>query len=941
MKQSIIITFLLFLFNFNSIAQKQVIDHNAYDGWKKIENAILSNDGRYVSYEITPHRGDGFIYLYDSEKDKLDSLPRGKGARFSHDGKLLVFKITPGFDTLRTCELDKVDKKKWPKDTLGVWLLEKDSLIKFAKIKSFDLAEKGDLLSFVSEENKLDSEQVSSEPKKKKKHICKKKKKKDTEEAYKSDGTVLTIYDPKTGQSKQFKDVTEHTISEKGEHVAIVQHKKTKTDSVYLMITDRSGNELRSFGATKSYKQLVFSPNEAWFSYYESADTAKQKQHQLHLYSFTDKTLFSIADTLSGILPERKAVSESFKPVFSENGKYFFFGSSDRVLPEEKDTLLESEKAKVDIWHYEDHRIQPQQLKELKRDERKTDLYVYHLNNGQIINVNNDTLNAYVSRFTDGEYILGSSEELYAIQNNWDMPDRKDHYRINLFTGEKELIRSEVRTGGELSPDGKSFLYFNELKGQHHIIDIESGIEKCLTCGTTGVKWQDDVNGMPMIASPYGVLGYSRDRKNILIQSEYDLWAYDLSTEKLNNLISTIGSEKRTKISLINWERDSSTIQLNGSILRGFDEITKDEVYYKFIEHGDHNDMIEIYRTAHKNVQLSKAENSDELILREMSVSEYPEVQLTNTSFEKRKQISITNPQQGNYNWANVRLIEWKSYSGIPLEGLIYTPENFDPEKKYPLMVYYYETYSENLHNHYVPKPTASIIYPTEYASSGYIVLIPDIRYKEGHPAKSAYDCIMSATDHALKLYPNIDSTRMGLQGQSWGGYQTAQLITMTNRYRAAMAGAPVSNMFSAYGGIRWGSGMNRQFQYERTQSRIGKTIWEAPELYIENSPLFHLPNVNTPLLIMHNDEDGAVPWYQGIELYTGMRRLGKPCWLLNYNGDDHNLMKNANRIDLSIRMKQFFDHYLQGQPAPLWLTEGIPALKKGKEQGYELQESH
>ena len=185
MKQSIIITFLLFLFNFNSIAQKQVIDHNAYDGWKKIENAILSNDGRYVSYEITPHRGDGFIYLYDSEKDKLDSLPRGKGARFSHDGKLLVFKITPGFDTLRTCELDKVDKKKWPKDTLGVWLLEKDSLIKFAKIKSFELAEKGDLLSFVSEENKLDYEQVSSEHKKKKKHICKKKKKKDKTLLYK------------------------------------------------------------------------------------------------------------------------------------------------------------------------------------------------------------------------------------------------------------------------------------------------------------------------------------------------------------------------------------------------------------------------------------------------------------------------------------------------------------------------------------------------------------------------------------------------------------------------------------------------------------------------------------------------------------------------------------------------------------------------------------
>jgi dipeptidyl aminopeptidase/acylaminoacyl peptidase len=177
----------------------------------------------------------------------------------------------------------------------------------------------------------------------------------------------------------------------------------------------------------------------------------------------------------------------------------------------------------------------------------------------------------------------------------------------------------------------------------------------------------------------------------------------------------------------------------------------------------------------------------------------------------------------------------------------------------------------------------------------------------------------------------------MALQGQSWGGYQTAQLVTMTDRYAAAMAGAPVANMFSAYGGIRWGSGYNRQFQYERTQSRIGYTIWEQPDLYFENSPLFGLPNVSTPLMIMHNDGDGAVPWYQGIELFTGLKRLDKTAWLLNYNDDDHNLMRNANRIDLSIRMRQFFDHYLLDAPAPKWLTDGIPATVKGKELRYGI----
>ncbi|MBK9190579.1 MAG: prolyl oligopeptidase family serine peptidase [Crocinitomicaceae bacterium] len=228
----------------------------------------------------------------------------------------------------------------------------------------------------------------------------------------------------------------------------------------------------------------------------------------------------------------------------------------------------------------------------------------------------------------------------------------------------------------------------------------------------------------------------------------------------------------------------------------------------------------------------------------------------------------------------------------------------------------------------------------TEYVSNGYIIFIPDIEYTPGYPAKSAYDCIVSGTDFLIRKHTWIDSARLGLQGQSWGGYQTAQLITMTNKYKAAMAGAPVSNMISAYGGIRWGAGISRMFQYEKTQSRIGYTIWERPDLYMLNSPLFGLPKVNTPLLIMSNDGDGAVPWYQGIELYMGLRRLGKPVWLLNYNDDEHNLTQLANKRDLSIRMRQFFDFYLLGAPMPVWMSDGVPAIEKGINYGYELENS-
>jgi len=225
----------------------------------------------------------------------------------------------------------------------------------------------------------------------------------------------------------------------------------------------------------------------------------------------------------------------------------------------------------------------------------------------------------------------------------------------------------------------------------------------------------------------------------------------------------------------------------------------------------------------------------------------------------------------------------------------------------------------------------------TFYTSNGYVVFVPDITYVDGYPGQSAYNCVVSGTMSLVDKYPWVDKDHMGLQGQSWGGYQTAYLVTQTELYAAAMGGAVVSNMTSAYGGIRWGSGLNRMFQYEKTQSRIGGTLWDKTMLYIENSPLFYAPKVTTPLLLMHNDKCCTLPLYQGIEFFVALRRLNKPVWMLSYNGQPHNLSDNAiaDRVDLSKRMKQFFDHYLKGEPEPPWLTEGIPAIDKGKELGY------
>ncbi len=295
--------------------------------------------------------------------------------------------------------------------------------------------------------------------------------------------------------------------------------------------------------------------------------------------------------------------------------------------------------------------------------------------------------------------------------------------------------------------------------------------------------------------------------------------------------------------------------------------------------------------------------------------------------------LSDINPQQSEYNWGTAELFTWQTYSGKASTGIVYKPGDFDPKKKYPMICYFYEKLSDGLYTYHQPAPTPSRLNISFFVSRGYVVFAPDIFYTTGHPGNDAYNCIVSGARTLVKD-GFIDSTKIGIQGQSWGGYQVAHLITRTNLFAAAWAGAPVANMTSAYGGIRWESGLNRQFQYEKTQSRIGATLWEKPQLYIENSPLFHLPNVHTPLVVMSNDADGAVPWYQGIELFTGLRRLGKPVWLLNYNGEAHNLVERKNRKDIQVREQQFFDWLLKGEKPARWLIDGVPAIDKGKDWG-------
>jgi dipeptidyl aminopeptidase/acylaminoacyl peptidase len=333
-----------------------------------------------------------------------------------------------------------------------------------------------------------------------------------------------------------------------------------------------------------------------------------------------------------------------------------------------------------------------------------------------------------------------------------------------------------------------------------------------------------------------------------------------------------------------------------------------------------------------------KARDSEVIVYTIESFQQFPDLRLTSDRFVNSQKISDANPQQKNYNWGTIELYSWTAYDGQKLQGLLVKPEGFDPTRKYPLIVNFYERSSDDLHTHRTPFPHRSTINYPFYASRGYVIFNPDVPYKIGYPGESAFNAVVSGTQ-AVMGEGFIDPQKMALQGHSWGGYQVAHILTKTGIYARAEAGAVVVNMTSAYGGIRWETGLSRMFQYEHQQSRIGGTLWDKRDLYLENSPLFNLDKISTPILIMQNDSDGHVPWYQGIEFFAAMRRLGKPAWLLNYIGEPHWPVKLQNRKDFNLRMQQFFDHYLMGAPMPKWMRDGVPAVEKGILQGYELIE--
>lgn len=924
--------------------EKKPLDVKALKQWKNLEHLQLSNNGEVFSYEKMPQVGQGVLYYGNAEVGFMDSVKRGTKAQLGPSGEYVLFTLPPHQEVVDSIKLAKQNKEKgakkaeMPEDSLGLYFFTEDTIRKLPDLVSYQAPKDSGNYFLIHVKNspyplpKKESKEKpwwqfwGKEQTPPKKHTPTAK--------------SLLIGSCVSQNFQEVRNVKTAALSHGAGAISYIQANTDTLDSLTLKVFPPHQSKDSALEIWRGHgwiKHLTFDKLGKQLAFLHSADTNKEKQYDLYYWNPKMDVAQLMVSGNHEVFPATYSLSEHGELHFSESGDKLFFGYGKQPTPDQKDTILADQKAQLDLWSYTDRRLQTMQLNSLKQDRMKNYQAVFHVKDRQPILLADSAMDyLQLIQKGDADIAIGVDDNAYKKKVSWEWPPYRDWYRVDVNTGKRTLVLKESQYPAVPSPNGKFIAFYMPNDERWHIVPTSKTFDGDLESVSVPLEVKDKEHDTPMEAYPYPWEGWSEDDAFFVVRDEFDL--YLISSENPKEVIPFtrgMGKEKNIRFNLINLDTEEEGINLNNyQLLIGFDETTKESRVYRLLK-GSKPEVV--FEEPNHTIQIRQvARFSKKILWSMMNFENYPDLFYSSPSFSNYHRVSFTNPQQEKYKWGTVELTKWQIPGGDTLEGLVFKPEDFDPDKKYPTMVYFYERYSDLLHRYYSPRLSASIINPTHYVSNGYVVFIPDIVYRDGHPGMSAVECVVSGTQHLIEK-GFVDEQKIGIQGQSWGGYQTAFIITQTNMFAAAMAGAPVSNMTSAYGGIRWGSGYSRMFQYEESQSRIGKTLWEAPELYIENSPIFHIDKVETPLLIMHNDEDGAVPWYQGIELFVGMRRLNKPAWMLTYNGDKHNLRKWPNKIDLTIRMKQFFDHYLMEAPKPEWMEYGIPALKKGEEYRYDL----
>ena len=935
--KKLLLLIIISAFTLSALSQtKRALTIDDLSDWNRITESVISDDGSLCGFAFEPWDGDPAIKLYDNKGNEKVSFTYASGIKLTSDSRFMIFTIATAKSKLTELKLKKTKKEDMPVNGLGIYDVVDNSTDTIKRIKTFKVPVKWPgWIAYQCEPVKPELSKGKNLPEKADTASANNKNTKPKAES-EDNGYHLCIRNLSEGTCDTIKFVTGYVLAEEAPVLmcATTGDNEGVEPGVIVINLERK-NRTDVFKGKGRFKQLTITKDGKRVAFLVSSDLKDKtgNTYSLFWWNGSGNALLAANPGTPGI-PEKWIINENARLTFADKNSRLFFGTSPEYKIKDT-TILEEDRPNVDVWHYAESKLHTVQLVDKPRDINKSYMAVFHCDRKKIVQLATKEIpEVQLIDKGDSQKVLASSDLPYQLESMWEgSPGPNDVWLIDILTGMPQKIKVNYKARIRSSPAGKYLYWYHSNDSSWYSYDIASGKEYRLTSPET-LPCHDELNDVPDVASSYPPAGWLKDDKAFLISDRYDLWSLDPKAENPPVNITMNGRKTEMTYNLIDFDTENDYIDPSVlQYLNAFNEKTKGSAFYS-IDFRKKNPPVNLLGGDYRLGRPSKARNVSSVIYTMETFSLFPDYYVSDLSFKNGKQITNANPRQKDFHWGTAELVRWTSLDGKEIEGLLYKPEGFDPSRKYPMIVNFYEKSSSGLYGHHIPEPGRSTIDYHYYTSNGYLIFNPDVYYTKGFPGQSAFNCVMPGIMSLIQK-GFVDEKRIGAQGHSWGGYQVAYLATRTNLFAAIESGAPVVNMYSAYGGIRWETGLNRSFQYEHSQSRIGESIWEAPDLYRENSPLFATEKVKTPILIMANDRDGHVPWWQGIEYFIALRRFGKPAWLLNYNGEPHWPLKHPNKVDFQKRMSQFFAHYLKGEPMPQWMKEGVPATEKDFTLGY------